>query len=348
MICLVVNPRSGSSDDATLEQIAADLDDCTVVEVGDDVELPTGTTELAVSGGDGTVSWAAAQAAARRLPLVVIPSGTRNHFASDLGIASPDEAVAAWRGGRTRAVDLGEIDGHVFVNNASLGAYPELVDVRERFEGRLGRRLALLVALVVVLRRGSPYRVSVDGRHRRVWLAWFGNCRYDLPGLVAGGRSDLGDGLLDVRLVHADRKFARLRLIASIVLRRLDHCTVYEHAEAARVTVRVLDGGPVRIAADGETFDARDVFVIAKRPSVLEVFVDGTDDDPPAAGSVAMAVEEPEDRLVEDLVAVTGDHVTGTGDIGVLGVGNPSEEVAGALLAEQVALPAPHEQRGHP
>jgi len=276
---IVVNPNSGPALAANpAPALAEALPEAEIVEL--DGERTCEEILLAepqpravgVSGGDGTVAAVAAVALDLGVPLVVVPGGTLNHFARDVGIESVDAAIDAVQAGTTRAVDVASIDDHVFLNNASLGSYPDVVDVRERWEHRIGKWPALVVALLWVLRHGSPCSIDVDGKRRRVWFAFFGNCRYDQAGLVApSGRSRLDDGLIDVRLFHADRKWARLRLITCAVLRRLDRCSVYEATAAARLTVRSCDG-PLRLAADGETFDGTEAFEVRKRPSVLQVY----------------------------------------------------------------------------
>jgi diacylglycerol kinase family enzyme len=89
--------------------------------------IAEGATVLGVAGGDGTVSAVAAVAAEARRPLVVIPAGTRNHFARDLGLdlANPAAALTALRTGDTTSVDLGWVGSRVFVNNVSFGAYAD-------------------------------------------------------------------------------------------------------------------------------------------------------------------------------------------------------------------------------
>ncbi|MET9344473.1 diacylglycerol kinase family protein [Nonomuraea sp. NPDC003804] len=86
-----------------------------------------GAAVLGVAGGDGTVSAVAAVAADAGLPLVVIPAGTRNHFARDLGLdlGDPARALEALHDGEPVRVDLGVVDSHVFVNNVSFGIYAE-------------------------------------------------------------------------------------------------------------------------------------------------------------------------------------------------------------------------------
>ena len=278
-IRFIVNPSSGSAlGKDPIDVLRERLPEAEIVELDSDrtceeiMRAAPVPQAVGVVGGDGTVSAVAAVAHEMRLPLAVIPGGTLNHFGQDLGLQSVDDAIDAVIAGTTISVDIAQIGEHKFVNNASIGAYPQVVDARERLERYIGKWPALLVALVYVLRRGRPSNVAINGRERRLWFAFFGNCHYDMDGIVApAGRSTLNDGLIDVRMVHADVKWARLRLFACVMLRRLDRCSVYESVTPARVTVRSLDG-PLRLAADGETFDGGQAFEIRKWPSGLMVY----------------------------------------------------------------------------
>lgn len=280
---IVVNPSSGPAlSSCPTAALRAALPAADVVELdgGQTCEeiLHARPTPIAVgvSGGDGTVSAVASVAVELSVPMLVIPGGTLNHFARDLGIETVEDAIAAARVGETVAVDAAEIDGHLFLNNASIGAYPQLVHVRERWEHRIGKWPALVAALIVVLCTGSPTEVELDGRRRHLWFAFFGNCRYDQAGLAVGrGRTRLNDGQIDLRLVHADRRWARLRLIGAAAFGRLEHCSVYEAATVARVTVRVVDGA-LQLAADGEVFESNETFEVCKRPCALRVYAPST------------------------------------------------------------------------
>ena len=92
-------------------------------------EIESGADALAMAGGDGSQAVIAAVAAEHGLPYACIPAGTRNHFALDLGVDRGDVvgALDAFVGGGERRVDLGELNGRVFVNNVSLGLYAEAV-----------------------------------------------------------------------------------------------------------------------------------------------------------------------------------------------------------------------------
>ena len=225
---------------------------------------------IGIAGGDGTINAAAEVAHAHGRPLVVVPAGTLNHLARDLGLEGPDDTVAAVRDGHLVAVDLGSIDGKPFLNTASFGSYSDLVDARERLEDRIGKWPALLIALIRELPRIEPLRLTVDGEPRRVWLGWIGNGEYSPAGLAPAWREDLADGLLDIRLVHDGPRFSRTRFLCAALAGRLPTCRVYSEWRAASVDIVSLDG-PLRLASDGETFDGPSRFVVSKRPRAVRV-----------------------------------------------------------------------------
>src|ERR671910_445736 len=106
-----------------------------VLEPGEDARLAAleaaddGAESLAVAGGDGSVAAVAGAAVERDLPLVVVPTGTLNHFSRDLGLdlARPLRALDAFDAGHERRVDVGRINGRPFINNVSLGVYAEML-----------------------------------------------------------------------------------------------------------------------------------------------------------------------------------------------------------------------------
>ena len=103
------------------------------------------------------------------MPLGVLPLGTLNHFAKDLGIPEKlEDAVALITAGHTRRVDLGEVNGEIFINNSSLGIYPYLVSDRERQTSATGRTkwVAASLAFLRVLRR-FPDPAADAGAWRR-------------------------------------------------------------------------------------------------------------------------------------------------------------------------------------
>jgi undecaprenyl-diphosphatase len=207
---------------------------------------------LGVAGGDGTVSCAAGVALDADVPLVVLPAGTLNHFATELGVDSVDEALDAVASGSAVELSIATAgDGLPFLNTFSLGLYPELVRRREKRERVLGKWPALAVALVEVLGRADPVTVEIDGRPRTVWLLFGGNGRYHPAGFAPSWRERLDEDVVDVRIVDADKHWGRTRLVAAVLTGRLGRCRVYEERVVRRMQIRFLDGEP-RLARDGE------------------------------------------------------------------------------------------------
>ncbi|HVE90796.1 MAG TPA: phosphatase PAP2 family protein [Actinomycetota bacterium] len=278
-LAIAVNPSSGPAvGRSPAQELREALPGADVIELEEGMDLEkvleaaAGTARaLGVAGGDGSVNTAAAVAHRHGMPLLVVPSGTLNHFARDLGVAGVADAVRAVKEGSTAAVDVASIHGHGFLNTASFGAYVELVDARERLESRIGKWPAVLVALVRVMREAEPLDLEIDGKPARVWMAFIGNCRYHPRGFTPSWRERLDDGQLDVRIVSASQAWSRAKLVWSIVTGRLASCPAYECSLAERIEVRSMQG-PLRLARDGETFDGSNRFVIEKLPKPLAVF----------------------------------------------------------------------------
>jgi undecaprenyl-diphosphatase len=301
-VAVVVNAAAGSSDRGLADEVRDLLPAADVIEVSEGRSLEAalddaaGAEVIGIAGGDGSINAAAGVAHAAGTPLLVIPAGTRNHFARDLGVTDAEEAVAALHDGHAVAVDVSTIDGRPFLNTASIGVYSDLVDARERLESTIGKWPALLVALARMLRSAEPIDVELDGRRRRVWMVFVGNCRYEPPGFAPAWRERLDDGLLDVRLVDGTHPFARLSLLLAVVTGRLRRCRAYEEFTTRELRVRAES--PLRLARDGETFDGAAEFVVAKQREPLTVYAPRPDDDSarsqrPSATSNPRATTEP-------------------------------------------------------
>ncbi len=227
---------------------------------------------LGAAGGDGTVAAVASVADRHRLPLVVVPAGTLNHFARDVGVDDLDDAVAAAAAGEAVAVGLASVEAHPsgrthhFLNTASIGSYPELVRLRERWESRYGKWPAFAAALAVVLGRSERVWVRLDGSWQRVWFLFVGNGPYRPSGMVPAERSVLDSGLLDVRWLRADLRFSRLRVLGALLLGALGHSRVYREARVRRLDVDLRQPGA--LATDGEVVEeaGRYTFRVAPHP----------------------------------------------------------------------------------
>lgn len=278
-LVMVANATAGPALGADpLARLRRDLPEAVIREVGEDDDLGTvlrsataGARVLGIAGGDGSVNAAAAAARDAGVPLAVLPAGTLNHLARDIGVGGPADSVEALRSGATLAMDLAEIDGRPFCNAVCIGAYPELVDARERLEPRVGEFLALLLALLRAFKRSRPTRLEIDGRPITAWLVFVGNCRYEQEGIAPAWRRRLDDDLLDVRIVHADRRWARTRLLLAAATGTIRRAAVYERRLVPALRIRSLDG-PLRITRDGEAFDCAEEFAVVKCAEPLTVY----------------------------------------------------------------------------
>ncbi len=176
---------------------------------------------LIVGGGDGTISAAAGILAGTRTKLGILPLGTLNHFARDLGIpVAIEEAAALIATGKARGVDIAEVNGRVFINNSAVGLYPLMVLDRDLQQQRLGRskRLAMIVASIRTLLRFGHYRLAltVNDRQSRIDtpLLFVGNNDYRLDLRAPGRRESLDDGRLSVFVM---RKKTRRGFVAASI-----------------------------------------------------------------------------------------------------------------------------------
>jgi undecaprenyl-diphosphatase len=277
-LVLMVNISAGTASARLAKRLAAELPHATIIETDAGQDLAAqlrvaadGARILGVAGGDGTVSAASAVALEMGLPLLVIPAGTFNHFAADLGIRSARDAVAALRAGEAVLVDVGVAGRRSFVNTSSTGVYVDLVRAREQLEGVLGRRAASVVALIQVLRRGQPHELILDGRRRRLWLYFAGNCHYEPPGMAPAYRPDLSDGCLDIRVVDAGL-LARSRLVAAVLTGTLGRCRVYHSWRAGSAEIRPVGNEPIWLSVDGEVATAESGFTLGKHQHGLLIY----------------------------------------------------------------------------
>jgi diacylglycerol kinase family enzyme len=217
-----------------------------------------GATVVA-AGGDGTVSAIAAMLAGTPAIIGVLPLGSLNHFARDLGIpADLEKAVAVIAAGRTRRVDVGIVNDRVFVNNASLGVYPSIVEAREELR-RQGHRKwpAMALAILRILRhyRGVRVRVTVGERRveHRTPFVFIGNNEYTTQGARLGQRASLAGGRLFVYLTPRIRAWQLPRLVIRALLGRPSTVDDIEVLSGDDVRIEIPGSARVRLAMDGET-----------------------------------------------------------------------------------------------
>ena len=158
----------------------------------------------------------------------ILPLGTLNHFAKDLGIPLDlDEAIAVIAQGHSISVDTGEINGRIFLNNSSLGLYPDTVRSRERQQRQLGRGkwVAFFWAAVAALRRYPFLDLTIDvdeqAYQRRTPFVFIGNNSYLMEGFNIGARERLDEGTLSLYVVQRTGRLGLLALALRALFGRL-------------------------------------------------------------------------------------------------------------------------------
>lgn len=246
---------------------------------------------VVVGGGDGTLGCAAyARVESGGGALGILPLGTRNHLARELGIPDKiDEAAAVIAAGATRAIDLAEVNGHGFVNNASIGFYPLMVRWRDAERERRGlpKWAATIPAALTTLRRLPRHRLrlTVGGRDRPVVtpLLFVGNNRYELERGHVGQRVALDDGTLSVFAVAAHTRKGMVWFALRTLAGRSDPASDFAAlGECAKLTVDSR-AARVDVALDGEVHRLQTPLRFRVRPRALTVTVPASAPAPPPA-----------------------------------------------------------------
>lgn len=285
---ILVNTASGDPDHDPTEELGKLWPSAKLVHPSGEGDLavqldtalrsgPDHVRALGVAGGDGTVATVAAVAAEHDLPLVVVPAGTLNHFGRDVGVSDAGKAADAVTDGSAIRVGLGTVcvDGRSpqsFVNTASLGGYPDMVKLRERWEKRWGKWPAAAAALVRVLAKAEPIRVRLDGLEHRFWLLFVGNNGYQPKGFAPAWRPRLDDGTLDIRSIRADVRFSRARFVLAALSGALTRSRTYVQYEARQALIEILDDEPVALACDGEVHPEGSQFAFGVQQKALRVY----------------------------------------------------------------------------
>ncbi len=278
-VAVLLNPSAGH-DKAEVQKLFVAHGISVVVSELDPNQIMEKASELArtfdvvvAGGGDGTVSAVASGLVGTKASLGVLPLGTLNHFAKDLGIPLDIEgAVLAIAKGKQRRVDVAEVNGWTFINNSSVGLYPELVRRREEKEEKVGKWPALAASIVKTLINYRPIklRYQIDGKDvtARVTLAFIGNNDYGLEDPGVSNRTSLDAGTLSLYIMRAH---GRLALVWSVIMsvgkpkwRHLERYAV------SNVSIDFPDKS-TSVAMDGEVVPLDTPLVYRIRPKALRV-----------------------------------------------------------------------------
>jgi len=277
---LIMNPKSGGGKvekfdlKSKAEELGAEvflIDGSEPVDVAKVAReaVAQGADLLGVAGGDGTQALVAGIAAEHGIPFVVISAGTRNHFALDLGLnrENPSACLGALSDGVELRVDLGRINGQVFVNNASFGAYAEVVETPAYRDDKLNTTLNLLPDLLQGQRGVRLSARADDTEIRSPQALLVANNPYgtgDIAGLSRRARLDAGVlGVIGVKVRNVQQAIDLLRGRRAVGVRVLRTKKIEITADAPQIPVGV----------DGEALSMSTPVVCTISPGALRVWV---------------------------------------------------------------------------
>jgi diacylglycerol kinase family enzyme len=286
-VAILLNAKAGQLLDAKCDERAQEiLAACQAAHIDAEVHLCeparltataralAGRSDLAAviaAGGDGTVSAVAAGLAGTTKALGVIPLGTLNHFAKDLGITDLESAIAAIASGKTTRVDIGEVNGKTFINNSSIGLYPEMVMVRDQIRRR-SKWVAMIRAAIRTLLRFPLLHVAIalagSVFSARTPFVMVGNNAYALGMGELGSRPRLDSGRLSIYTIRATSRFRMFVAMIRAVLRHRD--PELEAHEVQRADI-VTNKRVLKVALDGEVCRMAPPLTYRSRPGALVV-----------------------------------------------------------------------------
>lgn len=234
---------------------------------------------VVIGGGDGSVRLAASVLAGTQVPLGVLPLGTLNHFAKDLGIPLPVEAAAALIvAGRTRRIDLAEVNGETFINNSSIGIYPYMVIDRERrrAQHKLAKWIAVVPAFFRMMRHFPRRRLHIAAkgfaRPYRTPCLFVGNNEYGMELFSFGRRQRLDAGKLWFSVVKPRSPWEFFLMVCRLCIGRLDQARDLDtfHLAEAKISAK---SSRLPVALDGDVQIMQTPLHYRSHPRAITVIV---------------------------------------------------------------------------
>ncbi len=282
---LLMNPKSGGGKVQRfnlVEECRARGIEPVVLEPGDDLlelarqAVARGADVLGMAGGDGSQALVASVAMEHGLPHVVVPAGTRNHLALDLGLDRDDVvgALDAFTGGLPRTIDLATVNGRVFVNNASLGLYADIVASQEYRDAKVRTALDTLPDLLGPGSRTLDLR-HVDGQgvsRETAHVILVSNNPYVLGSLGGlGTRERMDTAALGVATLVLTSAADARRFIALEAAGQVERFPGWQQWTTSRF--QIDSGGDVEVGVDGEALTMAPPVVFEIIPAALTVLL---------------------------------------------------------------------------
>ena len=291
---MIMNACAGGADESKCEErvvavkaalaaagIEAEIFACKGVELVETARkaATSGVDAVIAAGGDGTVSAVASALAGTAMPMAVLPLGTLNHFARDIGMPLELEAAArAIASGKPERIDLGEVNGRTFINNSSIGLYPKMVISRDAEQKRsgAGKWWAMIKAAWRVLLRFPLMLVRVITQHSavvsRTPFLFVGNNDYALTPLTLGQREHLNQGKLSLYMVRCTGRVRMFWLMMRAMLQRLEEVEDFEVQAVTELRVD-LRRRRIKVAVDGEVASMSSPLKYRILPGALSVLI---------------------------------------------------------------------------
>jgi diacylglycerol kinase family enzyme len=213
------------------------------------------------------------------MPMGVLPLGTLNHFAKDLQIPLDLEgAVKVMAEGHIQSIDVAECNDRPFINNSSIGIYPQVVRDRDEQRMRLGRGkwFAMFIATINALRRFPLLHVRIgigdQSVLRRTPFVFVGNNKYIMSLMSVRGRERLDEGTLSLYIANRTGRFGMLWLALRMLFGRLDQAKDFDSIYVSELWIET-GKRRLHVAMDGEVENIAPPLHYRSTPGALRVFV---------------------------------------------------------------------------
>ncbi len=238
---------------------------------------------IVAGGGDGTISAVAGKLVGTKKTLGILPFGTLNNFSKDLKIPQDlPEAVRVIAENHTKEIDVGEVNGRIFINNSSIGLYPHIVKYRETQQEKLGRGKwsAAFWAALKILRQHPFVTVKLKNssgeKITKTPFVFVGNGEYAMDFFNIGRRERIDNGILSVYFLHKSGRRGLFALVLRLVFGRLRQAKDFEAIDVGEITIQTKKK-QILVAFDGEVETMKSPLCYRVHPLALRVIVPQAD-----------------------------------------------------------------------
>lgn len=284
-VSLIINKKSGEkSKDDLIPKILKGFQDRNIavqLHAVEGLEVPkvteasvnSGVDAVVVGGGDGTINAVVSKLAGSAIAIGILPLGTFNHFARDLGLPeSLEECIDVIAQGNAEPIDVAEVNGKIFINNSSIGVYALAVRLRENYEKKLGwsKRWAMVRAALNIFDRFPTFTVKLETEKgayiRKTSFVFVGNNKY-----TSGKRESLKEGVLSIYAAHLKGRWGVLWMGILAVFNKLDD--KYFDLHLAKELELDTKKKKMIVSIDGEITDTKPPLLYKIRPHQLLVLL---------------------------------------------------------------------------